>query len=103
MIIQSHENLCPGQESPPEADPPLAENLYFKLTVALSVMCPGQESNLRPLGPQPNALSTELPGRGPYTIRKTAIRQLPNKSYILNKRPKASSVASDSLYKSSLR
>ncbi len=26
-------------------------------------MCPWQESNLRPSGPQPDALSTELQGR----------------------------------------
>jgi hypothetical protein len=28
--------------------------------------CPRQESNLRPFGPQPNALSTELRGLGDY-------------------------------------
>lgn len=45
---------------------------------SLLVWCPEQELNLRPFGPQPNALSTELPGQAvklDYFIRSFLVWQ----------------------------
>lgn len=37
-------------------------------------LCPRQESNLRPLGPQPSALSTELRGHG-YLMAERSLKK----------------------------